>query len=92
MLSEKKISSDNDSGMVTVILLHFKSKSLLPKKIMVILKKPETSRKWRRIQMKSVSLESKWSNPSTSKLQLPTLNNKENPFLHRYFFSSGNKG
>ena len=55
------MSSDTDSGMVTIISVRFESKSLLGKYIYGYLeKKSETPREWSRINMKSVQLHSTW--------------------------------
>jgi hypothetical protein len=53
------LPSDTDSGIVTIISVHLKSKSLLRKEIYDDLqKKPETPREWRHIKIKSAPLES----------------------------------
>jgi hypothetical protein len=68
--------------MVTFVSVDLRSKSLLKKKFIIISKKkPQTPQKWRPIKMKTVPWESKWSKPSTGKLQSPSINNKENHFF-----------
>ena len=51
------MSSDTDSEMVNIISVRLKSKRLLRKEICGDFgKKPEPSRKWRQIKMKSISI------------------------------------
>ena len=58
---EKKLLLKNDTGLVTITSVILNSKSLLQKQIYGNFEKPETQRKWSRLKMKSMSMESVWS-------------------------------
>ena len=58
---KKKLPSNTDSGMIAIISIRPKIKSLLRKEIYGGLKrKPESPRKWHHIKMKSAPSKSAW--------------------------------
>ena len=80
--SGNKLPSDTDWGMVTIILVRLKSKSLLREEIYDDFEKS--------LKPLENGVRSKWKvyhwnhhgrNPCTEKLQSPSLNNKENDFF-----------
>jgi len=72
--SEKRLLSDNDSEMVTIISIRLKSRSLYRKEIYSDFKrKPETPRKWRQIKMKIAPLELVWSKTLNREIIVPLL-------------------
>jgi hypothetical protein len=55
--SEKKLPLKANSGMVTIVSIILKSKSLLRERMTISTKEPEKSQKWHRIEIKNEPLE-----------------------------------